>query len=55
MLKKNYCINILLENATSYTERSRIHSLTEAEQAVVNDRMIGNLYNSVKEYKFEYS
>ena len=51
MLKKNYCINILLENATSYTERSRIHSLTEAEQAVVNDRMIGNLYNSALKKK----
>ena len=46
MLKKNYCINILLENASSYTERSRIQTLTEAEQAVVNDRMVGNLYQS---------
>ena len=44
MLQKNYCMNILLENATSYTEKSKIQMLTEAEQAVVNDRMIGNLY-----------
>ena len=46
MLQKNYCMNILLENATSYTEKSKIQMLTEAEQAVVNDRMIGNLYQS---------
>ena len=46
MLHRNYCINILLENATSYTEKSKIQKLTEAEQAVVNNRMIGNLYQS---------
>lgn len=46
MLNRNYCINILLENATSYTEKSKIQKLTEAEQAVVNNRMISNLYQS---------
>ena len=46
MLQRNYCINILLENATSYTEKSKIQMLTEAEQAVVNDRMISNLYQA---------
>lgn len=46
MLQKNYCINILLENASSFTEKSQIQKLTEAEQAVVNDRMVGNLYQS---------
>lgn len=51
MLQKNYCINILLENASGYTEKSKIMMLTEAEQAVVNDRMIGNLYQSVLKKK----
>lgn len=46
MLQRNYCINILLENASSFTEKSQIQKLTEAEQAVVNDRMVGNLYQS---------
>lgn len=46
MLQKNYCINILLENASSFTEKSQIQKLTEAEQAVVNDRMVSNLYQS---------
>lgn len=51
MLQKTYCINLLLENATSFTEKSKIHSLTEAEQAVVNDRMIGSLYQSILKKK----
>ena len=51
MLQRNYCINILLENASSYTEKSKIQMLTEAEQAVVNDKMIGNLYQSVLKRK----
>lgn len=51
MLKRNYCINILLENASNYTEKSKIQMLTEAEQAVVNDKMIGNLYQSVLKRK----
>lgn len=46
MFKRNYCMDILIENATSYTEKSKIYSLTEAEQAVVNDRMVGNIYQS---------
>lgn len=46
MLHRNYCINILLENASGYTEKSKIQMLTEAEQAVVNNRMVGNLYQS---------
>lgn len=46
MLQRNYCIDILLENASSFTEKSQIQKLTEAEQAVVNDRMVGNLYQS---------
>ena len=51
MVKRNYCIDILIENATSYTEKSKIYSLTEAEQAVVNDRMISNLYQSALKRK----
>lgn len=47
MVEKTYCINLLLENATSFTEKAKIHALTEAEQAVVNDRMVGSLYQSV--------
>ena len=46
MLKRNYCIDLLIENATSYNERSKIYNLTEAEQAMVNDRMVGNIYQS---------
>lgn len=51
MVQRNYCIDILLENATSYTEKAKIHSLTEAEQAYVNDRMVGNLYQSALKKK----
>ena len=51
MLKRNYCMDILLENATTFTEKSKIHSLTEAEQAVINDRMVGNLYQSALKRK----
>ena len=51
MLQRNYCMDILLENATSFTEKSKLHSLTEAEQAVVNDRMVGNLYQSALKKK----
>lgn len=56
MLERTYCINLLLENATSFTEKSKIHALTEAEQAVVNDRMVGSLYQSIlnkKEINFD--
>ena len=51
MLKRNYCIDILLENASSYEEKNKIYSLTEAEQALVNDRMVGNLYKSALKRK----
>jgi len=51
MLKRNYCIDILLENATSYEEKNKIYSLNEAEQALVNDRMVGNLYKSALKRK----
>lgn len=51
MLKRNYCIDLLIENATSFTEKSKIYSLTEAEQAVVNDKMVGNLYQSALKRK----
>lgn len=46
MLKKNACMDILLENATSYEEKMNIYALNEAEQAVINDKMIGNIYQS---------
>lgn len=46
MLKKNECMNILLENASSYDEQMKIYALNEAEQAVINDRMVGNIYQS---------
>lgn len=46
MLKKNTCMDILLENATSYEEKMNIYALNEAEQAVINDKMIGNIYQS---------
>lgn len=51
MLKRNYCIDILLENATTYTEKSSIYALTEEQQALVNDRMVGNLYQSALKRK----
>ena len=51
MLQRNYCINILLENASGYTEKMQIQTLTEAEQAVVNNKMVGNLYQSVLKRK----
>jgi hypothetical protein len=51
MLKRNYCIDLLIENATTYTEKSKIYSLTEAEQAIVNDKMVGNLYQSALKRK----
>lgn len=51
MFHRNYCMDILIENASNYTEKSRIYGLTEAEQAVVNDRMVGNLYQSALKRK----
>ena len=51
MFKRNYCMDILIENATSYTEKSKIYALTEDQQALVNDRMVGNLYQSALKRK----
>lgn len=46
MLKRNYSIDILVENATTFSEKTRLSALTEAEQAVINDKMVGNIYKS---------
>ena len=46
MLVKNELINILLENCTTHEEKARLYSLTETEQAVINDRVMGNIYQS---------
>ena len=51
MFKRNYCMDILIENATSYTEKSKIYALTEDQQAIVNDKMVGNLYQSALKRK----
>ena len=51
MFKRNYCMDILIENATTYTERSKIYALTEDQQALVNDKMVGNLYQSALKRK----
>lgn len=44
---KNELIETLLENATSFAERSEITSLTEAETYKVSNIMVANLYRSV--------
>lgn len=46
MLKRNYVMDILLENAETYSEKMEIHALTEDKQAVINDKMVGNIYQS---------
>lgn len=46
MLRKNYVMNILIENAETYSERMEIYALTEDKQAVINDKMVGNIYQS---------
>lgn len=46
MLKRNYVMDILIENAEAYSEKTAIYALNEAEQAVVNDKMVGNIYQS---------
>ena len=51
MLKRNYCIDILLENVSEYGEKQKIYALTEEQQAIVNDRMVGNLYQSALKRK----
>ena len=44
---RNELIDTLLENATSFSERSEITSLTEAETYKVSNIMVANLYQSV--------
>ena len=51
MLKRNYCIDILLENVSEYGEKQKIYALTEEQQAIVNDKMVGNLYQSALKRK----
>ena len=51
MLHKTYCIKVLLENSSGWQEKQKIQALTEAEQAVVNDRMVGSLYQSILKKK----
>ena len=51
MLVKNELINILLENCTTHEEKARLYSLTETEQAVINDRVMGNIYQSALKRK----
>lgn len=51
MLKRNYAIDILIENAESYSEKTRIFALNEAEQAVINDKMVGNIYQTALKRK----
>lgn len=46
MLVRNEIMNILLENCTSHEEKAKLYSLTEAEQAIINDRVVGNIYQS---------
>ena len=42
----NPALNILLENANSFTERKQILSLTEAETEKINNNMISKLFKS---------
>ena len=51
MLVKNELINILLENCTTHEEKARLYSLTASEQAVINDRVTGNIYQSALKRK----
>lgn len=51
MLVKNELMNILLENCTSHEEKARLYSLTETEQAIINDRVMGNIYQSALKRK----
>lgn len=46
MFHRNYAMNLLLENASGYSEKNEIYMLSEVEQAVVNDKMVGNIYQS---------
>lgn len=40
-------IEIFLENAVTFTERSQIYSLTEADMGNINNNMISKLYKSI--------
>lgn len=51
MLMKNEGMKILLENATSYEEKAKIYALNESEQAVISDKMVGNIYQSALKRK----
>lgn len=56
MIKRNYAMDILVENATTFTDKSKINMLTESEEAVITNRMVGNIYQSAlkrKEIDFE--
>lgn len=46
MVQRNYMMDILTENATTFSDKAKLNMLTEAEQAVINNKMIGNIYQS---------
>ncbi len=46
MIQRNYMMDILTENATTFSDKAKLNMLTEAEQAVINNKMIGNIYQS---------
>jgi hypothetical protein len=49
MNNMNPVMKILVENATTYSDRNKIFSLMEAEANNVNNTMISNLYNAAIE------
>lgn len=46
MYTDNGAMNILIENASSFSERKKIFALTESEQLKVNNEMVAKLFNS---------
>lgn len=46
MIQRNYMMDILIENATTFSDKTKLNMLTEAEQAVINNKMVGNIYQS---------
>lgn len=46
MIKRNYVMDILVENATTFTDKAKLSMLTEADEAVITHRMVGNIYQS---------
>lgn len=42
----NYALNILLENASSFSERKEILALTESEASNINNNMVAKLFKS---------